>query len=61
MARLLGDQRQRQEAKVALFQHASGAHHVAAAHTAAPAVTFAAMPVMAPAAVAARGAAVFVV
>ena len=61
MARLLGDQRERQQAKVALRQHAAGAHHVAAAGVAAPAVASAAdaVAMMPPAAVAAGGVAVF--
>src|SRR5262249_27529823 len=32
VARLLGDQGEREQAQVALRQHAAGAHHVAAAH-----------------------------
>src|SRR5262249_36603892 len=44
VSRLLGDQRKREQAKVALRQHAAGAHHVVAA-LAAHAVTPAAKAV----------------
>ena len=59
VARLLGDQGERQQAKVALRQHAAGAHHVAAvaAHAVASAAVMAVMP--AEAAVAADRVAVF--
>ena len=58
MARLLGDQRERQQAKVALRQHAAGAHHVAAVEIAAAAVTPAVAVMAAEASVAAGGVAV---
>src|SRR5262249_30128481 len=51
VARLLGDQRERDQAQIALRQHAPGAHHIAAAVTSAPAVAGAELP--APAAAAA--------
>src|SRR3984893_16452739 len=44
VARLLGDQRERDQAQVALRQHAPGAHHIAAAVTSGPAMTGAEMP-----------------
>src|SRR5262245_24741295 len=46
VARLLGDQRERDQPQVALRQHAAGAHHVAAAHAvpAAPAEPAAVAP-----------------
>src|SRR5215831_2087502 len=44
VARLLGDQRKRDQAQVALRQHAPGAHHIAAAVTSAPAVAGAELP-----------------
>src|SRR5262249_23140064 len=51
VARLLGDQRKRDQAQIALRQHAPGAHHIAAAVTSTPAVAGAKLP--APAAAAA--------
>jgi len=49
VARLLGDQRERDQAQIALRQHAAGAHHVAAAD-AVPAAPAVAAVTMAPAA-----------
>src|SRR5262249_17745412 len=44
VARLLGDQREGDQAQVALRQHAPGAHHIAAAGPSAPAVPGPEMP-----------------